>query len=87
MDLANALWKAHKEDGYEEAMRLAKVAIILRKEMFTQKYTFDGSFESKCQANSVPPSLVSLVSMILYGPNIELQSSTLTKSQSGLIIS
>ena len=55
--------------------------------MFTQKYTFDGSFESKCQANSVPPSLVSLDNMTLYGPNIEMQASTLTKFQSDLTIS
>ena len=86
-DLANALQKAHKEDSDEEAMHLAKAAIIVRKEMFTQKYKFDGSFESNCQANSVPPSLVSLVNMILYGPNIEMQASTLTNSQSGLTIS
>ena len=86
-DLANALQKAHKEDIDEEAMHLAKAAIIVRKEMFTQKYTFDGSFESNCQADSIPPSLVSLVNMILYGPNIEMQASTLTKSQSGLTIS
>ncbi|KAK2551127.1 hypothetical protein P5673_028053 [Acropora cervicornis] len=86
-DLANALQKAHKEDIDEEAMHLAKAAIIVRKEMFTQKYTFDGSFESNCQVNSVPPSLASLVNMILYGPNIEMQASSLTKSQSGLTIS
>jgi len=71
-DLANALQKAHLEDSDEEAMHLAKAAIIVRKEMFTHKYTFDGSFKSNCQANSVPPSLVSLVNMILYGPNIEM---------------
>ena len=76
-DLANALQKAHKEDIVEEAMHLAKDAIIVRKEMFTQKYTFDGSFESNCQANSVPLSLVSLVNMILYGPNIGLTISQL----------
>ena len=82
-DLANALQKAHKEDSDEEAMHLAKAAIIVRKEMFTQKYTFDGSFG----ANSVPPSPVFLINMILYGPNIEIQASTLTKSQAGLTIS
>ena len=47
------------------------------------KYTFDRSLDANCQANSVPPSLVSLVN-ILYGPNIEMQASTLTKSQAGL---
>lgn len=43
-DLANALQKAHKEDFDEEAMHLAKGTTIMHKEMFTQKYTFDGSF-------------------------------------------
>ena len=86
-DLANALQKAHKEDFHEEAMHLAKGTTIMHKQMFTQKYTFDGSFWSNSQANSIPPSLVSLVNMILYGPNIEMQASTLTKSQSGVIIS
>lgn len=38
------LQKAHLEDSDEEAMHLAKAAVIVRKEMFTQKYTFDGSF-------------------------------------------
>lgn len=40
-DLAIKLQKAHKEDIDEEAMHLAKPAIIVPKEMFTQKYTFD----------------------------------------------
>ena len=56
---------------------------IVGKEMFTPKYTFDGSFG----ANAVPPSSVFLVNMILYGPNIEIQASTLTKCQAGLTIS
>ena len=43
-DLANTLQKAHKEDFDEEAMHLAKGTTIMHKEMFTQKYTFDGSF-------------------------------------------
>ena len=40
----------------------------------TQKIQFDRSFEAKCWGNFVPPSLVSLVNMILYGPNIEVSS-------------
>ena len=53
-------------------LKFSGAVSIVHKEMFTQKYTFDGSFE----ANSVPPSLVSLVNMILYGPDIEIQAST-----------
>ncbi|KAJ7361936.1 hypothetical protein OS493_014583 [Desmophyllum pertusum] len=86
-DLANALQKAHKEDCDEEAMHLAKAASIVRKDMLAKKHTFNGSFEANCQENSVPPSLVSLVNMILYGPNIEMQASTSSKSQAGLTIS
>ena len=47
-DLANAQRKARKEDGAEEAMHLAKAASIMRKEMFTQKKKFDGSFQANC---------------------------------------
>ena len=86
-DLANVLQKAHREDCDEEAMHLAKAASIVRKDMLAKKYTFDGSFEPNCQANSVPASLVSLVNMILYGPNIEMQASTLSNAQAGLTIS
>ena len=47
-DLANTLQKARKEDSIEEEMHLAKAASIVHKEMFTQKYKFDGSFEANC---------------------------------------
>ena len=85
-DLANVLDKAHNEDYDEEAIHLAKAASIVRKDMLSKKYTFNGSFESNCQLNSVPASLVSLVNMILYGPSIEMQASTSSKSQAGLSI-
>ena len=54
-------------------MHHAKTAAIVRKDMLTGKYSFSGSFESDCQAKSVPVSVLSLVKMILYGPNIEEQ--------------
>ena len=47
-DLANTLHKASKEDSIEEEMHLAKAASIVHREMFTQKYKFDGSFEANC---------------------------------------
>ena len=40
-----------------------------------------------CQLKSVPVSLLTLVSMILYGPSIDMQSSTMSKSQASLTIS
>ena len=44
--------------------------------MFAVKEQFDGSFGSKCQEESVPSSLLALVSNVLYGPNIKTQSSS-----------
>ena len=78
--------KAHNEDYDEEAMYLAKAASIVRKDMLSKKHTFNGSFESNCQVNSIPASLVSLVNMILYGTSIEMQACTSSKSQACLSV-
>ena len=42
------------------------------------KTQFRGSFETKCQEESIPTSLLTLVAMMLHGPNIELKSSSAT---------
>ena len=86
-DVGFALHKAHKEDCDEEAMHLAKTAAIVRKDMLVNKYSFLGSFEPNCQAKSVPASLLSLVQMILYGPNIDEQACSSGKVQAALTIS
>ncbi|KAK3731849.1 hypothetical protein QZH41_020219, partial [Actinostola sp. cb2023] len=80
-DLGRMMEKAHQEDCDEEAIHLAKAASIVRKEMLAMKYSFDGSFDSDCQTKSVPESLLSLVNMILYGPNIEAQTNTTSSAQ------
>ena len=49
--------------------------------MLAMKYNFDGLFDCNCQAESVPASLVFLVNMILYGPNIETQASNSSKAR------
>lgn len=49
------------------------------------KESFNGSFDKMCQENSAPSSLLCLVNMILYGPNIESQSNS-TTVQSALSI-
>ncbi len=82
-----ALHKAHEEDCDQEAIHLAKTAAIVRKDMFANKYSFSGSFEPDCQAKSVPTSLISLIKMILYGPNIEEQACSSGKVQAALTIS
>ena len=86
-DVGLALHKAREEDCDEEAMHLAKTAAIVRKDMLASKHSFSGSFESDCQAKSVPASLLSLVKMILYGPNIEEQACSSGKVQAALTIS
>ena len=53
--------------------------------MLAFKSCFKGTFERKCQGDSVPPSLVSLVKMILYEPNIVSQLEK-SSSQAALTI-
>ena len=85
-DLAATLQRAHSTCD-EDAIHLAKAASILRKDMQAMHYSFDGSFDHDCQETSVPESVVSLINMILYGPNIESQASNFGKSQASLSIS
>ena len=49
--------------------------------MQAMHYSFDGSFDHDCQETSVPESVVSLINMNLYGPNIESQAASLSISQ------
>lgn len=84
-DLA-AVHSVH-ESSDEEAIHLARAASIVRKDMFSKKCQFGGSFEKECQLKSVPASLLSLVNMILYGASIDMQSDAISKSQAGLTVS
>ena len=78
--------KVCEHDADSDAIHLAKAAKIVRRDLFN-KSTFTGTYSNQCQELSVPNSLVALVSMILYGPNIKTQSSHLTKPQAVLTIS
>ncbi len=71
-DVGDAIKTACDHDS--NAMLLARAAQLVRREMLTKKFHFDGSFKPECQQQSVPKSLFSLVNMILRGPNIEHQS-------------
>jgi hypothetical protein len=73
-------------DASQDSKTLRKAAQIVRSEMFQfQPPTFCGSFNPQCQENSVPPSVKTLMSMLLYGDdfkNTEKDSQeTLTLSQ------
>ena len=85
-DVGNALQKVHKEDSDDEAIHLAKAAAIVRKDILTNKYSFNGSFERDCQLRSIPASLLSFVNMILYGPNINAEEGSFSKGQAALTI-
>lgn len=63
-----------KRDFDEDALILAKAAKIIRHDIFSHTgFKFTGSFPAKCQENSLPSSLKSLVSMILNGSNLKDQ--------------
>ena len=68
-DVGDALGKACEKDADNDAVHLARAANIVRRDMLKMKQEFTGSFDSNCQADSVPTSLLALVSMVLYGPN------------------
>ena len=69
-DIGHALRDACVDDDDDEAICLAKAADIIRRDMLKKNAQFDGSFLSGCQEDSVPRNLVSLISMIMDGPNI-----------------
>jgi len=64
-DVVDALKKACDSDSDEEAIILAKAAQIIRKDIFNEKYSFDGTLDN----SRVPESLLALVSMIMEGPD------------------
>lgn len=58
-----------KRDFSEDAMTLAKAAVIVRNDIFNHHCSnFSGAFLLNCQEDSLPFSLKSLVSLILNGP-------------------
>ena len=72
-DIGRAIKQACDLDT--DALTLAKAAKILRRDMFEHSQElFNGSFIPGCQQESVPLSMLSLVSMILDGPSIKDQS-------------
>ena len=86
-DVGPAIRKACEHDADTDAIHLARAANIVRREIFNKESSFPGTYDSQCQASSVPNSLVALVSMILYGPNIKTQSSYLSTPQAALTLS
>ena len=69
--VGHALRDACVDDADDEAICLAKVADIIRRDMFGLHTWFDGYFSRGCREDAVPKSLVALVSMIMDGLNIK----------------
>ncbi len=72
--IGSALSKACEYNADNNSVILARAAKIVRRDMLQLKNKFNGSFDTKCQEKSVPSSLLTLVSMVLNGPNIQDQS-------------
>ncbi|KAG0693362.1 hypothetical protein GWK47_027539 [Chionoecetes opilio] len=70
-DIGPALKKACDHDS--DAMHLVRAAQVVRREMFQTRFTLD-RFHADCQKDSVTPSLLALVNMILDGANIKHQT-------------
>ena len=58
---------------YTDAMYLAKAAEIVLKDMSQHKIRFNGTFDEVSMTETVPNSLLALVSMVEHGPDIESQ--------------
>ena len=85
-DVGLALKQASGRDFDSEAMTLLRATNIVRRDILAKKSTFSGGFENKCQQDSVPESLKTLVGMILGGPDIETQTSKTIDTQATLTI-
>ena len=72
-------------DFESEALAMVKLVKVIRQEIFEwdPAFHFSGCFH--CQENSIPPSLLTLVSMLLNGPNVQHQN--IMESQVTLTIS
>ena len=73
-DIGSALAKVCEYDMDRDTVNLARAAQIVRNDMFKAYPSFNGSFPDRCQEDSVPQMLLTLVTMILEGPSIKDQS-------------
>ena len=84
-DIGLALKKAFNSNYDDDAICLAKAASIVRRDMLKTKALFSGSFSNDSQENAIPHSFLALTRMILDGPDIQSQSTTI--SQEALSVS
>ena len=75
-DVGLAVRKACESDADNDAVHLVKIANIVSRDIFKMKRQFSGSFDAKCQEESVPISMLVLVDVVLNGTNIKAQLSS-----------
>lgn len=76
-DVEEAIQRATDHDS--EALLIAQVAKIVRREMFQTTQDFVGSFDENSQEKSVPRALSALIAMILDGPGAVFKNSVFTE--------
>ena len=73
-------------DGESETVIMSRVAEMIRRDMFSKATPpFEGTFPDDCQKKSIPDSLLTLVTMILFGTNIKTEANY--ESQASLSLS
>ena len=80
-DIGNAVLKASSINHDEDAIILSKAANIVRQEIFLPKQDFTGTFTEQCQQESVSKTPFAMVSMLLGGHSIMIQTEATAKSQ------
>ena len=75
-DSGDAFFDACIRDAEDDGMALARVAGIVRNEMFSNFPDFKGSFDAEYLKSSVPLSLAYLVRMLLEGTNVSTNDET-----------
>jgi hypothetical protein len=69
-NIGDALVNACDDD--DDAIPIMRAVKAIRKEIFNTKSEFSGVFDANCQADSVPPNLIRMLQMLLYGSANEL---------------
>ena len=85
-DIGLAFQKMCEINREKDAMTLARTATLIRRDLLSNRFSFNGSFDTNCEEDSVPKSLLTLVKMILIGPNIESQKASDSSKRAALSI-
>jgi len=85
-DVGSILREGYQTDRDEQSVLMIKIADMIRQDIFIHKVTLPGAFDHNSQVESVPRSLLSLVSMVISGSNITDQTYNTNISQPVLSI-